>query len=80
MKPAIVGYVHSLTVALLTELQMEFLVNLLGNYHRTIVKELSKPFKSRKDKAILKEKLVICQEIADCLNVLESEEVPFFDH
>lgn len=79
----LVRLTNKMVVALLTPLQTEFLVNLLANYHRALTKQLAKrlPPISKKDRAILLEKLTITDEIADLLNVIfeegEGEEITF---
>jgi len=63
-----------MTITILAEYQTEFLVQVLAAYRRAISRELSKPFKSRKKKADLMERLTTCDEIADSINVLECAE------
>jgi hypothetical protein len=58
-------------ITILAEYQTEFLVQVLAEYRRAITKELSKPFRSKKKKDDLTDRLTICDEIADAINELE---------
>jgi hypothetical protein len=60
-------------ITLLAEYQTEHLMDVLAFYRRAITKELSKPLKTRAKKQYLQDKLLITDEIASAINILESE-------
>jgi hypothetical protein len=59
-------------MVLLAPYQIDHLVEVLATYRRTLSEELTKIFKSDEERELLKEHLVITDEIAGMFNVLEA--------